>query len=187
MEKLLLVLMASLLFTGCAHFTPLAQQRELDPSKIYWVNYDASRRGAFIVPVDKKFVSCAEPAPDIGFNLTNGLKGNFSFPNGTNISEVDGSSNVITQELSGRENVVLLAREAMFRLCERGANSGLSEESYQALYNNVFNKVAEIAQAQAQKAKSDAVKAIEIKESNILKLEQLKRLSLAPDLNLEKK
>ncbi|QXW27211.1 hypothetical protein KXJ74_07300 [Acinetobacter johnsonii] len=160
MKTKLLFLTLPLMFSGCAYFTPLTQHKVLDPEKAYWIQYDASRRGAFYIPEKAgKVLTCAEPAPDIGINLSRKLKGNIKLPDGTDISGLDSSSDITVEELAGRENVVLLAREAMFRLCERQINGGLDVATYKDIYNNVFDKVSEIAVAQAEKAKQNAISA----------------------------
>ncbi|WP_313042239.1 hypothetical protein [Acinetobacter sp.] len=160
MKSILLLLIPPLMFSGCAYFTPLTQHKELDPNKAYWIQYDASRRGAFYAPASTgKILTCAEPAPDIGISLSRKLKGSIKLPDGTDISGLDSSSDITVEELAGRENVVLLAREAMFRLCERQVNDDLDIETYKELYNNVFDKVSEIAVAQAEKARQNAVSA----------------------------
>jgi hypothetical protein len=159
MKTKLLLLTLPLMFSGCAYFTPLTQHKVLDPEKAYWIQYDASRRGTFYAPASKKILTCAEPAPDMGINLSRKLKGSIKLPDGTDVSGLDSSSDITVEELAGRENVVLLAREAMFRLCERQVNNDLNEETYKELYNNVFDKVAVIAVAQAEKAKQNAISA----------------------------
>ena len=51
----------TLLTTGCSHFTSPARKHKIEEGT-YWLDYDASRRGAFfIASSDGKFKTCAEP------------------------------------------------------------------------------------------------------------------------------
>lgn len=100
--------------------------------------------------------SCSEPSPDVALSFVNTLKGSLTTPGGLSAQGVDASLNATAQALAGRDDVVLLAREALFRVCEAHMNGALKEFEVKPLFNDVFQQVKEIAVAQAQNSKSKA-------------------------------
>lgn len=147
---------ASLYVSGCASFHPPSSRKELSPDQSYWMSYDASRRGAIIVAENSKVRSCAEPTPDVALSFANALKGDFGFPGNTTATGVNATLNATAMALAGRDNVVLLAREALFRICEASINGSIASSDVKPLFQDVFRQVKEIAEAQASKAKNDA-------------------------------
>ena len=147
---------AYLALSGCANFTPPASVHRLEPNANFWVSYDSSRRGAWIsTGSNGEIKSCAEPAPDIALSLSTGLKGSFE-SGGTNASGVDASATATALALAGRDNVVLLAREALFRICEQVALGNIDRSQLVNLYKEVFYQTTEIAKAQADSEKQKA-------------------------------
>jgi len=61
--------------------------------------------------------------------------------------------------LAGRNDVVLLAREALFRICEASLNGEIEKDGVGPLIKYVFDKVAAIATAQAENSKEKAKEA----------------------------
>lgn len=59
--------------SGCANFIAPAREHSLDPSKQYWFDYDASRRGAVMVPNTAKIKMCSEPSPDVALTVNGHL------------------------------------------------------------------------------------------------------------------
>ncbi|MDR6673865.1 hypothetical protein [Xanthomonas sp. 1678] len=146
----------TILVSGCANFHAPSSRKELKAGQSYWMSYDASRRGAIIVPEDSKIKTCAEPGPDVGMSFINTLKGDFKFPGETSATGVEAALKATAMALAGRDNVVLLAREALFRICEANINGAIPPSDVKALFQDVFKQVTEIAVAQANKAKSEA-------------------------------
>ncbi len=67
--------------------------------------------------------------------------------------------NATAQALAGRDDLVLLAREALFRICEGSLNGSIKADDVKHLFQDVFQQVKEIAVAQSQTAKSKATAA----------------------------
>jgi hypothetical protein len=110
------ILVAVLLpgLAGCANFRPPASIHQLQANSRYWVSYDSSRRGAWIATdAAGSIKSCAEPAPDVALSFNTGLKGSVE-AGGAKVSGIDASAVATAAALAGRDNVVLLAREALF-------------------------------------------------------------------------
>lgn len=152
----LVAVVIAVFISGCANFHSPSSRKELSPSQSYWMSYDASRRGTLIVAEGAKVKTCAEPAPDVGMSFVNTLKGDFKLPGDTSATGVDAALKATAMALAGRDNVVLLAREALFRICEASINGSIPPSDIKPLFQDVFQQVKEIAEAQASKAKSEA-------------------------------
>lgn len=158
MRSALLMSPLLLLLPGCANLSPLVSQKPIAANGSAWLTYDASRRGTLIVSQDGKIVrSCAEPAPDTAYSFANSLKGSLSTPGGSEASG-DASVNATALALAGRDNLVLLARESLFRLCEARANGDISEKRYADIFQDVLQQIKEIAAA--ERAKADAIRTV---------------------------
>ena len=101
-------------------------------------------------------MACAEPAPDAGHSFTTSLKLDGS-SGGTTIG-ADAAAAATLVALAGRDNLVLMTRETMFRLCEARANGFIDDEQYNARFEQLLNKIVEIAEA--VKSQSEATKAM---------------------------
>ena len=123
------------------------------------MNYDASRRGSIILSNGTTTKSCSEPAPDVALSFVNTLKGSLTTPGGLSAQGVDASFSATALALAGRDDVVLLAREALFRICEAQMNNAIKDSEVKPLFNDVFQQVKEIAVAQASISQSKALAA----------------------------
>jgi len=149
-------LFSCILLASCVNLYPPTAKKEIDATKSYWISYDASRRGTLVVPSASTIKSCSEPAPDIALTLANKLEGGLTTPGGTEITDGEATINATVNALAGRNDVVLLAREALFRICEASLNGEIKKEGVGPLIEYVFDKVAAIATAQAENSKEKA-------------------------------
>ncbi len=144
------------LSAGCANLSPLTSIKPIAPEGGHWLTYDASRRGTLVTvkggQIDR---SCAEPAPDAVYSFVNQLKGTFKTAGGASAEGVDAAINATASALAGRDNLVLLARESLFRLCEARANGDISSDQYARIFSEVLKQVVEIAAV--EKARSEAL------------------------------
>ena len=161
--------------SGCANFSPTSSANSLESGKSYWLSYDASRRGALVIAEGQKIKTCAEPAPDVALSFVNTLKGSLSTPSGVSATGVEAALNATAQALAGRDDVVLLAREALFRICEASINGNIKSEDVKPLFQDVFEQVKQIAVEQAKTAKSKAVEAEAEVQKAKLKSESLSK------------
>lgn len=150
------LIMAAVALTGCANLYPPASKRELAPNQSYWLNYDASRRGTMIVTGDAKVKSCSEPAPDVALSFANTFKGSAKAPAGATAGSGEATLNATAMALAGRDELVLLAREALFRICEANLNGTVSDDRVASMFNGVFEGVVKIATEQTKTAASKA-------------------------------
>lgn len=157
---------------GCTNLTSPSSATVLEPGSAYWLSYDASRRGTVVVPANSTIKSCSEPAPDVGLSFANSLKGGLELPSGAKVSDIEVALNATAMALAGRDDVVLLAREALFRICEANLNGSISAAEVPSLLKTVFDAVKEIAVAQAQKAEGEAKKAQAVLQTQTLQMQQ---------------
>lgn len=119
---------------------------ELEPGKPYLIDYDASRRGAYVLPAGSARV-CAEPAPDVAIESITKIIAELKIPN----SNVDASTQVELStkvvELAGRTQLVLILRESLYRLCEQGLNGTLSNEQINDRYKQVLDTIVLLARS----------------------------------------
>lgn len=152
----MLSIVSCLMLASCANLYPPSKSSRLSDGENYWLSYDASRRGALVVSNNSQLKSCSEPSPDVALSFVNSLKGDFKTPGGTSATNVDATANATAIALAGRNEVVLLAREALFRICEASQNGVLSSSDVPVLIKDVFEKVSEIAISQAKDSKNKA-------------------------------
>lgn len=142
--------------TGCANLSSPSSATSIENGKNYWLSYDASRRGAIIISNGQKTISCSEPFPDVALSFVNTLKGSLTTSGGLSAQGVDASINATALALAGRDDVVLLAREALYRICEAHQNGALQQSEVKPLFQDVFQQVKEIAVKQAETSKNKA-------------------------------
>ena len=154
MKRLLLPLALSAAnLSGCATFSPLTSHQYIGDRSGQWLTYDSTRRGTLIVTSpDGEIRSCSEPAPDTAYNFSNAVKANVE--TGGTTAGADISLAATIAELAGRDNLVLLARDAMYRLCEASANGMINSQQYSDLYKQVLAQVSNIATASTARSES---------------------------------
>lgn len=141
-----------------------AQVHSIRANDVSAVSYPADLRGAYLKMGESKMQFCAEPAPDVALQslvkVTENLK--VTTPSGT---QGEGSfsgefaSNVI--QLAGRTQLVLLAREMLYRACELAVNHDTDHRTAVELYQAARELVRDLGQADRMRAKADLAKSAE--------------------------
>jgi hypothetical protein len=149
------ILSATFALSGCANLTDPARITSLSNKHTYWMNYDASRRGAVVISDGSNTKTCSEPAPDVALSLSSTLKAVYTGADATSVT-ADGTAASTVMALAGRDSAVLLAREALFRLCEASLNTTMSGAEMQATITAIFDKVATIATEETKKSVAEA-------------------------------
>ncbi|SMN01949.1 hypothetical protein SPONN_265 [uncultured Candidatus Thioglobus sp.] len=127
--KYIITLIMLTLISGCAGLTSPARKHELDKD-VYWIEYDATRRGSVVALNDKIWKSCAEPTPDVAIStlakleVKIGVKGELT-------------QNIVN--LAEKTQMVLFLRESLFRLCEISINNNMPSKDVETLYKGVMN------------------------------------------------
>lgn len=159
-QSIIVALSFVVLLSGCANLTSPAREHSLDTSKQYWFDYDASRRGAVMVPDTAKIKMCSEPSPDAALNLVSKL--DLSLEK-TGVGKTEGSAefNASVVKLAERTQMVMFLREALYRLCEQSLNQQFTKEEVLVAYNKVIDTAMAIAKADQDRAKEAAAKALQ--------------------------
>ena len=173
------VFLSLVLLNGCTNLTSPARYHEIDSTKTYWLDYDASRRGALVAPNSNKLKTCSEPSPDVALTLISKLEANIKDKAGDEASgKVEFNASVV--ELGKRTQMVMFLREALFRLCEQSLNNDFTKQDIIDSYNKVISAAIDIVEKDKLDAKAKAseaeTKATEAK--NIQKALEIKQLNL---------
>lgn len=109
------------------------------------LDLQATRRGVFFRQrPDGTVIVCAEPSPDVAVTSDTAFSTGLTVPQIANITEGEATLNLdadTTQQLvdlANRGQLLQVQREALYRLCELQANSGLSDVSIYELYDEVL-------------------------------------------------
>lgn len=166
--------------SGCAGFTSPARKHVLETDTAYWFDYDASRRGAFMIPSDDQNVKknvkiCAEPSPDVALQILDKFKLTVSIEKIPVSGQADISQQVI--QLAGRGQSILFLREALYRLCEVSLNNQLTKEQILEMYKQVIEVSSKLAEAELTKAEAELTKEktrlLEIRKDIDMKIEEI--------------
>lgn len=151
-----------LLLSGCTNFTSPARSSQLEGSKAYWFDYDASRRGAFFVPENAKIKVCAEPPPDVALSLVSKLETTIKKDE---VGEATGKSefNASVVKLAERTQMTMLLRESLYRLCEQSLRHDFTSAEILKAYEKTVKAAADLAKADVAKAEADKAKSQTVK------------------------
>lgn len=124
--------------------------------------YDSTSRGAYVTSVPPEVRLCAEPVPDVALENLVKLTGNLtaqspSGPSGSAEATTEVQAKVV--ELAGRSQLVLLAREMLYRACEYSLNHPTDTDGARAMFKSttdVLEKLGAAADKQADAAKAQA-------------------------------
>ncbi len=192
MNRLIITALAAstlIMTVGCKSFTSPARYHSLNDGGVYFVDYDITRRGAFIVPKGKEVRTISEPAPDAGMETV------IKFLTSMDYKGIKGeaSAEVVEKlvQFGQRTQTIMFLRETLFRLTEVGNNAGFDKTEYQELYKQVVQAAADLAKTEVEIAKKEAAKAetkkaeaetekIKAANERLLRFERLKKND--PDL-----
>lgn len=147
--------------SGCANFTSPARNSTLATNTIHWLDYDATRRGAYVVPGDVKIRACAEPSPDAALSLVSKLETESKPGTDADAKERTAKAefNSTVVDLASRTQTVNFLRESLFRLCEQSLKQDFTPQQTLDAYKAVIAIALAVAQADASKAEEQASRA----------------------------
>lgn len=163
MKNIILSLTVTSLLSGCSALTPPARVQAIDKQeKIFWFDYDASRRGGILYKFDEGEMEknprplryCAEPTPDIALSILSDLK--LGKQDG---SVANASLNASVVKLAERTQMVQFLRESLYRLCEQSLNENIPYGEVKNAYLAVINAALAMAEADRDIAKKEALEA----------------------------
>lgn len=169
----LAVLSGSLVISGCRSFTSPARIHQVQQGTGYWMDYDATRRGAFMtVDSSGKMVMLSEPSPDIALDLAHKYLGKINYQEIGAEGSLELAENVV--QLGKRTSTIMFLRESLYRLSEL-ANAGKLDSETSALFKQAMQAALDLAKAEASQAEANADNA---KTRKLEKIRQLRNMGL---------
>ena len=141
-----------------------AKVLDIKANTVSAVTYPADLRGAYMQTGESKVQFCAEPAPDVALQslvkVTENLKA--TTPSGIQVEgSASGEFAAKVIQLAGRTQLVLLAREMLYRACELALNHDTDKNTAVELYKAAGELVKDLGQADKARAKADLARSAE--------------------------
>lgn len=143
---------AVVLCSACSHPQRGAERMHLEQGGVEAITFPAELRAGYAKYSAKTTKFCAEPFPDVALESVETISGNLKaqIPSGPGIdagAQVELATKVV--QLAGRTQVVLLARELLYRACEMQMNGAL-QDSQQAveIYKEVLTLIRLLGKAE---------------------------------------
>ncbi|WP_292995195.1 hypothetical protein [Nitrosomonas sp.] len=181
MKKLSIILLLASLLSGCSSL--LSQKTaELAPSRETQGKGETLTIPAQLRTITNKnnigsFVSCAEPGPDVAmsdtFKLITGITSDTSSSvnSGTGSTASAGNkaslnndlqTSTTALELAGRTQIVLLAREFLYRTCEAASNGWIDGTKVGVAHTEIIKQITGLIETDKKKAETSAAIAVAI-------------------------
>lgn len=163
--------LALLLLGGCGFFAQKhAETRKLGDSGVEAITYPGQIRAAYAVSKDSTVRYCAEPPPDVALSTIEKIAAEAKATTESGLEgegKLSAEASTTALELAGRTQLVLLAREMLYRACELSLNrSDVNEEDVIDMYKAVVELVRTLGAASLVEAQTKltgvSVKAQEI-------------------------
>ncbi len=159
-----MIIIALFVLSGCG--TPQREVRKMDMMDISTrmpsvITYPADIRGAYVVRDDAKLKFCAEPVPDVALESVHKLIGklNLTLPQQQTIgADVTSELTAKAIELAGRTQLLLIAREMLYRACEMSVNHPDLSSNAKDMYKIVVELIRDLGQAEKTQANANLVK-----------------------------
>lgn len=154
---------------GCRTFSDPARHHTLDPAKAYRLDFDASRRGAVILPMPSgatrpnAFI-LAEPAPDVALGTVTDLTGKLNYQGIDASASAKITENII--ELGKRTQAIMFLRELMYRAAEQHLNGAITSTELTALNQQIIAAAKDIALAEKASAVAALYRSIKSLDPN---------------------
>lgn len=161
------IILILILIQGCSVPQRKANVLKVDPAGVTAISYPTELRGAYFIKKGSDIRVCAEPTPDVSLEslqkLTANLKVNSSATKNVD-SKIAAELNTKVIQLAGRTELLLLARELLYRACEISLNTEISDESVLTIYSRVADLVSDLGKGDRASAEADL-----LREKNALK------------------
>jgi hypothetical protein len=148
-----------LLTQACSSLQPSGSKvLQVGKSNNRVVTFPSNRRGAYFIDKNSQMKFCAEPAPDVARESFRELSARIN-ANIDPSTKVDAAAqsrlDAKALELAGRTELLLVAREMLYRACELSLNNDISEETVLRLYTNVSELIRALALKDKKQAETD--------------------------------
>jgi len=164
--------LALLLLGGCGFFAQKhAETMTLGDSNIQAITYPPELRAAYAVNEGSTARYCAEPPPDVALSTIEKIaaEAKAKTESGTEAEgKLSAEASTTALELAGRTQLVLLAREMLYRACELSLNrSDVNEEDVIDMYKAVVELVRTLGAASLVEAQTKLM-GVSVKTQEIL-------------------
>lgn len=141
------------LMQGCAALGGKTDVDHMDKAGVTVVSYEAESRGAYFANNGSSSAKyCAEPPPDVALKRALEAAGKVDYKEVGAEASAKLSSEAI--QLAGRSQLLLLARELLYRTCELSLN-GVSGVDAQKNYDQVVELIKHLGQAELKSAENE--------------------------------
>lgn len=172
---ILLSVFAPFLLGGCGLAKDEAELISIKDAKVSALVYTSSLRAAYIREEASKAQVCAEPAPDVALDTLKKLAAELQ----VKIPEAGEGSGKISSEISskivqlaGRTQLVLLARELLYRSCELSLNRpDVPAKDVIKMFDGVVKLVGDLGAADRAVAETQLLEA-QVKAKKIIAIRQ---------------
>jgi hypothetical protein len=149
---------AVLVLSGCA--TPQRDVKIIGVDKITpsIVIYPSDLRGAYVLTENSNLKFCAEPVPDVALESIQKITANLkaTFAGGQPIdASVSGELAIKAVELAGRTQLLLIAREMLYRACELSLNQNANVGTALDMYKSVVNLIKDLGDTEKNRATAE--------------------------------
>lgn len=153
---------AMAMLAGCETPQNHAERVRLTEHKAEVVTYPGNIRGAYVFDRNSNAKFCAEPPPDVALSSLQefAAKLNVALPQGPQVGG-EAAGQIVTEvvQLAGRSQILLVARELLYRACELSLNGAdLTPADRKQLYDSVIGLVRDLGQAELQRARADTLR-----------------------------
>jgi len=158
---LIMIIIVLSVLSGCG--TPQREVRriEISPQMPSVITYPSDVRGTYIVKEGSDLKFCAEPVPDVALESIQKLIGNIklTLPQQETVG-VDLTSDLTVKaiELAGRIQLLLIAREMLYRACEMSVNHPTKVSDAMEMYKIVVQLIKDLGQAEKTQAEANLKK-----------------------------
>lgn len=161
------------LLPSCGLFRGPADKHSLERAGTYWMEYDATRRGAVVrVDTQGKVTMLAEPSPDVAMAAAQSLLAKLDY--GGIPAELEASLAREVVQLGQRTTTVMVLRDSLYRLSELKQNGGLDADTLK-LFELVLKAVVDIAHSELVREQAARVAA---ETARSRRYEELKEMGL---------
>jgi hypothetical protein len=146
-----------LVLSGCANPQREVKVIGIDPPAPSVVIYPSDLRGAYVVKENSQVKFCAEPVPDVALDSVQKMTANLKATLGGQPIDaaVSGELTAKVVELAGRTQLLLIAREMLYRACELSINFNSSQETALSMYTTVVDLIAALGKAEMARSEAE--------------------------------
>lgn len=158
MYRFIIITFFAITLSACSLPETKSRILTIDDKNTHAVTYPSNLRGAYFVDKNSNVRFCAEPAPDVALENLQKLSANLAATLG-NGDQGNAALNAELKtkviELAGRTELLLVAREMLYRACELSINHDITPTQLTDIYNSVSNLIMNLARAEETQAEAN--------------------------------